>query len=112
MRRFFSEIAKVSRRRVAFEFEPLNYDESVSVKLESGESIEIPLEAHPIGSHGPSLIPFDESLLDVLACPITGKALVYDKERNLLISEEAKVGFPINKAGIPIFLKKWAIMLD
>lgn len=105
MRRWFT----TSRRKV-FGFGPLNYDKSVTLTDSQNCQIEIPLEAHPIGSHGPSLIPFNRDLLDVLACPISGDSLKYDEERNVLVSERIGVAFPINKAGMPIFLKKWAIM--
>ncbi len=102
-----------SRRRAVFDFEPLGFekfDKSVTLKNTKDEPIEFLLEAHPIGSGGSaSLVPFNEALLEDLACPITGAALKYDSERNLLVSEAAKLAFPINKAGMPIFLKKWAI---
>lgn len=91
-------------RRAAFEFEPFERDQFVKIA-----SQEIPLEVHEMGTFGPSIIPFNEALLADLACPISGQALKYDRERNILISESAKIAFPINKAGMPIFLKKWAI---
>lgn len=74
------------------------------------QKIEMPLEVHPIGTTGPSLIPFNRELLEVLACPISGDQLIFDEERNVLVSERIGVSFPINKAGMPVFLKKWAIM--
>lgn len=99
-----------SSRRKTFAFEKLNYEETVELQSPTGP-VTVPLEAQEIGSSGPSLIPFDEKLLDILACPISGEPLKFDRERNLLISEATGYGFPINKAGIPIFLKKWAIKL-
>ena len=98
-----------ARRKLLFEFEPPQYEESVTIK--GKEDIEIPLEVHPIGSYGPSLIPFNEALLEDLACPISGEPLKFDRKRNLLISEAIKYAFPINKAGMPLFLKRWAIPL-
>lgn len=100
----------VSSRRKIFGFEPVECDESVKIINDKNEAVEIPLEAHSIGTFGPSIIPFNRELLDVLACPISGDALVFDEKNNVLISERVGVAFPINKAGMPIFLKKWAIM--
>lgn len=99
-----------SSRRKAFGFEKLNYEETVELPSPSGP-VTVPLEAQEIGSSGPSLIPFDETLLEILACPISGEPLKFDRDRNLLISEATGYAFPINKAGMPIFLKKWAIKL-
>ena len=99
-----------SSRRAAFQFDKLNYDKTVDLPGPNG-LVEVPLEAHEIGTYGPSLIPFNEKLLEVLACPISGEPLKFDRDRNLLISEATGYAFPINKAGMPIFLKKWAIKL-
>lgn len=46
---------------------------------------------------------FDETLLDVLACPLTRTPLRYDANSNELISDEAGLAFPI-RDGIPIML--------
>lgn len=46
---------------------------------------------------------FDQTLLDVLACPLTKEPLIFDKERNLLISEKSKHEYEIDD-GIPILL--------
>lgn len=108
-RRFLSNVHK-SRREV-FQFTPAECDKNVSVTIED-ETVQVPLEVHPIGSFGPSLIPFDVGLLSCLACPISGDALEFDPERNILISPQIKIGFPINSAGMPIFLKRWAIQLS
>lgn len=105
-----ARIRSLSMRKL-FEFDKLEYEKSVTIKNLKNEPVEIPLEAHQIGSHGPSLIPFNEALLKDLACPISGGPLKFDSERNLLISEAAQVAFPINKAGMPLFLKKWTIPL-
>lgn len=99
-----------SMRRKAFGFEKSNYDETVELPSPSGP-VTIPLEAQEIGSFCPSIIPFNEALLDILACPISGEELKFDRDRNILVSEATGYAFPINKAGIPIFLKKWAIKL-
>ena len=46
---------------------------------------------------------FDESLLDIIVCPVTKEKLIFDKKTNELISKKAKLAFPIRE-GIPILL--------
>tara|TARA_B100001989_G_scaffold108334_1_gene75980 strand:- start:4698 stop:4892 length:195 start_codon:yes stop_codon:yes gene_type:complete len=46
---------------------------------------------------------FDESLLDIIVCPVTKEKLILDKKNNELLSKEANLAFPI-KDGIPILL--------
>lgn len=46
---------------------------------------------------------FDESLLDIIVCPVTKEKLILDKKTNELISKKAKLAFPIRE-GIPILL--------
>jgi len=46
---------------------------------------------------------FDQSLLEIIVCPITKEKLIFDKKKNELISKKAKLAFPI-KEGIPILL--------
>ena len=46
---------------------------------------------------------FDRHMLEALVCPLTKGSLRYDAERQELISEKAKLAFPI-KEGIPIML--------
>ena len=45
----------------------------------------------------------DLSLLDILVCPLTKGPLKYDQDRLELISEKARLAFPIED-GIPIML--------
>lgn len=47
---------------------------------------------------------FDRHMLESLVCPLTKGSLRYDAERQELISEKAKLAFPI-KEGIPIMLE-------
>lgn len=49
--------------------------------------------------------PFECSpkLLDLLVCPITKTNLKFDKKNNELISEAAKLAFPV-RDGIPVML--------
>jgi hypothetical protein len=42
-----------------------------------------------------------------LSCPVTGDKLIYDKANKLLISENAKLAYPIID-GIPMLLKSEA----
>jgi len=45
----------------------------------------------------------DPKLLEILVCPLTKGPLSYDKEKQELISEQAKLAYPI-KDGIPVML--------
>lgn len=45
----------------------------------------------------------DKRLLEILACPLTKTPLRYDREAKELISEKAKLAFPI-RDGIPVML--------
>lgn len=45
----------------------------------------------------------DPTLLGLLVCPITRTTLRYDAARQILMSDEAKLAFPI-RDGIPIML--------
>lgn len=49
----------------------------------------------------------DPKLLEILVCPITKTTLIYDRERQELISHAAKLAFPI-RDGIPILLPEEA----
>jgi uncharacterized protein YbaR (Trm112 family) len=53
----------------------------------------------------------DPRLLEVLACPVTKKPLTYNEKTNELISEKAKLAFPV-RDGIPIMLVEEARELD
>jgi len=48
-------------------------------------------------------IDVDPKLLEILVCPLTKTPLRYDKEAQELISEQAKLAYPI-RDGIPIML--------
>ena len=45
----------------------------------------------------------DPKLLEILVCPVTKTTLRYDKDAQELISEQAKLAYPI-RDGIPIML--------
>ena len=45
----------------------------------------------------------DPRLLEVLVCPLTRSALYYDRQRQELISQQARKAFPV-RSGVPIML--------
>jgi len=45
----------------------------------------------------------DQKLLELLVCPLTKSPLRYDKQAQELISDQAKLAYPI-RDGIPIML--------
>ena len=53
----------------------------------------------------------DPKLLEILVCPLTKSKLRYDKNKQELISDEAKLAFPI-RDGIPIMLQDEAREID
>ncbi|MEQ8862709.1 MAG: Trm112 family protein [Thalassobaculum sp.] len=55
--------------------------------------------------------PVDPRLLEILVCPISKRQLTYDREAGELISETARLAFPI-RDGVPIMLVDEARSLD
>ena len=53
----------------------------------------------------------DPRLLELLICPVTGGALVFDRERCELVSKKAKLAYPI-RDGLPIMLESEARDLE
>lgn len=53
----------------------------------------------------------DVKLLELLVCPLTQGRLTYDRDRNELVSERARLAYPI-RDGIPIMLPEEARKLD
>lgn len=53
----------------------------------------------------------DAKLLEMLVCPVTKGPLSYDKETNELISNSAKLAYPI-RDGIPVMLEEEARELE
>jgi uncharacterized protein len=53
----------------------------------------------------------DPKLLEILVCPLTKSTLRYDAEREELISDKARLAYPIHD-GIPIMLPDEARPLD
>ncbi|RMF33668.1 MAG: Trm112 family protein [Alphaproteobacteria bacterium] len=58
--------------------------------------------------HGPG---FDRRMLEALVCPVTRGMLIWDEERQELISKSAGYAFPVRE-GIPIMLIDEARRLD
>jgi uncharacterized protein YbaR (Trm112 family) len=53
----------------------------------------------------------DPRLLEVLVCPVTRTALVYDRARGELVSKAAKLAYPV-RDGVPVMLPEEARSLD
>lgn len=53
----------------------------------------------------------DRRMLEALVCPVTQATLVYDADRQELVSREAGLAFPI-RDGIPIMLVSEARRID
>ncbi|NDF11461.1 MAG: Trm112 family protein [Proteobacteria bacterium] len=53
----------------------------------------------------------DPKLLEILVCPLTKGPLSYDRNRQELVSEKARLAYPIQD-GIPIMLVDAARRLD
>jgi uncharacterized protein YbaR (Trm112 family) len=53
----------------------------------------------------------DPKLLEILVCPVTKAALVYDRERQELVSRKAGLAYPI-RDGVPIMLPEEARQLS
>jgi hypothetical protein len=55
--------------------------------------------------------PVDPKLLEILVCPVSHGPLRYDRDRQELISDQARLAYPIRE-GIPIMLADEARELD
>lgn len=53
----------------------------------------------------------DPKLLEILVCPLTKSSLRYDRENQELISDSARLAYPI-RDGLPIMLIDEARSLD
>lgn len=56
-------------------------------------------------------IEVDPKLLEFLVCPVTKGPLFYDRQRQELVSHQAKLAYPI-RDGIPIMLADEARQID
>jgi uncharacterized protein YbaR (Trm112 family) len=53
----------------------------------------------------------DSRLLEILVCPVTRGPLTYDREHRELVSQGARLAYPIRE-GVPIMLPEEARSLD
>lgn len=53
----------------------------------------------------------DPGLLEMLVCPLTRTNLVHDRDNNELVSQAARLAFPV-RGGIPIMLASEARTLE
>jgi uncharacterized protein YbaR (Trm112 family) len=53
----------------------------------------------------------DPKMLELLVCPVSKGRLSYDREHNELISEKARLAYPI-RDGIPIMLESEARKIE
>lgn len=53
----------------------------------------------------------DPKLLEILVCLVTKGPLIYDRERQELVSKSARLAYPI-RDGIPVMLEEEARKLD
>jgi uncharacterized protein YbaR (Trm112 family) len=53
----------------------------------------------------------DPKLLEILVCPVTKGPLIYDREREELVSKSARLAYPI-RDGIPVMLEEEARRLE
>lgn len=53
----------------------------------------------------------DHRLLDLLVCPVTKGPLVWDRERQELVSKAARLAYPV-RDGVPYLLESEARPLD
>ena len=58
-----------------------------------------------------SIQDIDQKLLEILVCPLTKGPLEFDRDKQELISRQAKLAYPI-RDGIPIMLVEDARELD
>jgi uncharacterized protein len=53
----------------------------------------------------------DPKMLELLVCPVTKGRLTYDRQKNELVSERARLAYPI-RDGIPIMLESEARRIE
>ena len=53
----------------------------------------------------------DPKLLEILVCPVTKGPLIYDRQRQELVSKSARLAYPI-RDGIPVMLEEEARRLE
>tara|TARA_B100001113_G_scaffold302512_1_gene262035 strand:+ start:52 stop:222 length:171 start_codon:yes stop_codon:yes gene_type:complete len=53
------------------------------------------------------MVVIDKKLLEILVCPVSKEALLYNEETNELVCEKSGLAYPI-KDGIPVMLPEEA----
>ena len=53
----------------------------------------------------------DPKLLELLVCPVTKGPLVYDRDKQELVSKSARLAYPV-RDGIPVMLEEEARKLE
>lgn len=53
----------------------------------------------------------DAKLLEILVCPVTKGPLVYNKDKQELVSKSARLAYPI-RDGIPVMIEEEARVLS
>jgi uncharacterized protein YbaR (Trm112 family) len=53
----------------------------------------------------------DAKLLEILVCPVTKGPLIYDKQKQELVSRSARLAYPI-RDGMPVMLEDEARRLE
>ena len=53
----------------------------------------------------------DPKLLEILVCPVTKGPLIYDRQKQELISKSARLAYPV-RDGIPVMLEDEARRLE
>ncbi len=53
----------------------------------------------------------DPKLLEILVCPVTKGPLLYDKQKQELVSKSARLAYPV-RDGIPVMLEDEARRLE
>ena len=70
-----------------------------------------PVPEAPPAPAAPRVPGFDPRMLEALVCPQTHGLLIYDAERQELVSKAAHLAYPI-RDGIPVMLSSEARALD
>ena len=70
-----------------------------------------PEDAEETNGNESGRVPVDRKLLELLVCPLTKTRLTYEPETAELVSEAARLAYPI-RGGVPIMLVSEARELD
>jgi uncharacterized protein YbaR (Trm112 family) len=79
-------------------------------KVKETQSSPPPSPPQPPPPSQPSVPPFDETILQYIACPLNKKPLRYDPKTNELVNDELGIAYPIHD-GIPVLLPQEAHLI-